>query len=104
MAAQKAEATALETFQKGGTAAGLPTFELEKGEFMIGRYTITLLRTTGFVKSNGEARRKISEGAVRINDEKVLENKIHRYTDNPADMDAFKVQIGKKRIALVKPI
>ena len=103
-AASKAEATARETFEKGGAADGLPTFEIEIGEFKIARSTIALLRAAQLVKSNGEARRKIAEGAVRVNDEKITEDMNHPYTDIPESMDGFKVQVGKKRIAIVKPI
>ena len=66
--------------------------------------TILLLRAAELAKSNGEARRKISEGAVRINDEKIAEDQLHPYDDVLSDVGAFKVQIGKKRIALVKPV
>ena len=49
-AAEKAEATARETFEKGGAAEGLPTFEIEKGDFLIARSTIALLRAAELVK------------------------------------------------------
>ena len=61
-AARTAEATAAETFA-GGAGEDLPTLALEEG------MTITAALTAiGFAASNGEAKRKIAEGAVRLDD------------------------------------
>ena len=49
-------------------------------------------------------RRKIGEGAVRVNDEKVSEDQAHDWSNTLSDVGAFKVQVGKKRLALVKPV
>ena len=103
-AAKEAEGAATTAFTGGGVSADLPTFDIAKSEHPDGATTIALLRAADLVKSNGEARRKIAEGAVRVNDEKVGEDQPHTWTDILADVDAFKVQIGKKRIALVKPV
>ena len=62
-AATKAEATARETFA-GGAGGDLPM--LEVGDGMSLPAALTAL---GFTKSNGEAKRKIAEGAVRLDDE-----------------------------------
>ena len=102
-AAKEAEGAATKAFT-GGVSADLPTFDIAKSEHPDGPTTIALLRAADLTKSNGEARRKIAEGAVRVNDEKIAEDQAHAWTDILADVDAFKVQIGKKRIALVKPI
>ena len=103
-AAQNAEATAITTFEKGGHAEGLPTFEISKDEFQHARSTIALLRAAELVKSNGEAKRAIAGGGVRINDERITKDRNHRYAEIPEGMDAFKVQVSRKRIALVKPV
>ena len=69
-AAQKAEATALETFEKGGSADGLPTVEIKTSELEdLGILAATVL--LGLASSNGEARRHIKGGALKINDIKV---------------------------------
>jgi len=63
------------------------------------------LSASGLFSSNSEARRKISEGAVQIGDKKVSDTKaIIPWTDLDPQTQAFKVQFGKKKIILVKPI
>lgn len=103
-AAAEAEAAASKAFTGGGVSADLPTFEIAKAEFADGPTTTALLRAGKLVASNGEARRKMGEGAVRVNDEKVSADQTHAWGDVLEEVDAFKVQVGKKRIALVKPV
>lgn len=103
-AAMEAEAAASKAFAGGGVSADLPTFEIAKADFADGPTTTALLRAGDLVSSNGEARRKMGEGAVRVNDQKVGEDQTHAWADILSDVEAFKVQVGKKRIALVKPV
>lgn len=103
-AAAEAEDAATKAFQGGGVSADLPTFEIAKSDHPDGPTTTALLRAADLVKSNGEARRKLGEGAVRVNDEKILAEQTHDWGDMLNDVSAFKVQVGKKRIALVKPV
>jgi len=103
-AASEAEAAASKAFTGGGVSADLPTFEIAMADFADGPTTTALLRAGELVASNGEARRKMGEGAVRVNDEKVAADQTHAWSDLLAEVDAFKVQVGKKRIALVKPV
>jgi len=103
-AAKDAEAAASKAFTGGGVSTDLPTFEIAKADFADGPTTTALLRAGELVASNGEARRKMGEGAVRVNDEKIAADQTHAWTDILAEVDAFKVQVGKKRIALVKPV
>jgi hypothetical protein len=46
----------------------------------------------------------MNEGAVRINDVKISADQHHDWNGVLDDVNAFKVQVGKKRLALVKPI
>ncbi len=57
----------------------------------------------GLVKSNGEARRQIAGGGLRINDALVSDEKA-RLT--PADLNdgVIKLSLGRKRHALLKPV
>ncbi len=103
-AAREAEGAASKAFQGGGVSADLPTFDLARAEHPEGPSTAALLRAAELVSSNGEARRKLGEGAVRVNDEKIATDRTHDWADILADVEAFKVQVGKKRIALVKPV
>lgn len=102
-AASEAEAAASKAFTSGGVSADLPTFEIAKADFPDGPTTTALLKAGELVASNGEARRKMNEGAVRVNDEKVAADATHAWNQVLDDVEAFKVQVGKKRIALVKP-
>ena len=102
VAAQKAEATALETFQKGGTADGLPTVEIKTSELEdLGILAATVL--LGLASSNGEARRHIKGGALKINDIKVDS---HERKILPSDLTdgVVKISVGKKKHALLKVI
>jgi tyrosyl-tRNA synthetase len=67
--------------------------ELKDGKIWI----VRLVKATGFVKSNSEARQKIIEGAVTLNGEKI--------TDPDAELSVKEgdiVKVGKKRLAVVK--
>src|SRR5215213_1287518 len=59
-----AEATARETFVGGGAGEDLPTLSVGHGMNIV--HALTAL---GFTPSNKEAKRKIAEGAVRLDDE-----------------------------------
>ncbi|MCL6251023.1 tyrosine--tRNA ligase [Altererythrobacter sp. KTW20L] len=66
-AAAKAEATATETFGAGGLGGDLPVLEVTSEGVRIG----SALTALGFTASNGEAKRKVAEGAVKLDDEPV---------------------------------
>jgi tyrosyl-tRNA synthetase len=61
-AAREAAETAKRTFEQGGAGEALPTLQVD-GQISI----VVALTVLGFAVSNGEARRKIAEGAVRLN-------------------------------------
>jgi tyrosyl-tRNA synthetase len=82
-AARIAESTATTTFA-GGAGEDLPTLALEPG--MTFAAALTAL---GFTASNGEAKRKAAEGAIKLDGEAVL--------DALAPARAGRVSLGKKR-------
>ena len=100
-AASKAEATARETFEKGGAAAGLPTTDIAMSE-LEGLGILAAAVMVGLAGSNGEARRHIKAGALKINDAKV---ESHERALAAADIidGAIKISVGKKKHALLKP-
>ncbi|MBN8995992.1 MAG: tyrosine--tRNA ligase [Rhizobiales bacterium] len=106
-AAEEAAEAARRTFEEGETVANIPTMEIDRGpneEWKRGRSNTAILAASGLVSSNSEARRKIAEGAVRINDQVVKDpNEIIPWDRVEPGTGAFKVQLGKKKIALVKP-
>nr|WP_295371413.1 tyrosine--tRNA ligase [uncultured Sphingosinicella sp.] len=61
-AALEAAETARRTFEQGGAGDALPTLTVD-GQISI----VIALTALGFAASNGEARRKLAEGAVRLN-------------------------------------
>jgi len=91
-AALAAEHTARQTFEIGGSGDDLPTLSL--GDGMNIAHALTAL---GFTPSNKEAKRKIAEGAVRLNDEAVSDpGLLVTVADEP-----LKLSLGKKRHALL---
>ena len=94
-AARAAQKTAQETFAGGGLGADLPTLELP-AEGMTVAGALTAL---GFTKSNGEAKRKVAEGAVKLDDEAV---------GDPAAVltlgagESAKLSLGKKKHGILR--
>ena len=91
-AADAAKETARATFAEGGAGADLPTLKTG-GEITV----LAALTGLGFCASNGEAKRKIAEGAVRIDDQPVSDPALEiAIGDNPT-----KLSLGKKRHGLL---
>ncbi|WP_374623228.1 tyrosine--tRNA ligase [Devosia sp.] len=105
-AAEQSAVTAKALFESGATLGTLPTVLMPIGEWTEGRSSGAIAVASGLVNSGSEARRKIGEGALRINDLVVTDpNKILLYAhDLYQDTGAFKVQLGKKKTVLVKPV
>jgi tyrosyl-tRNA synthetase len=90
--AQKAERAAAETFAGSGSSKDLPT--LSTGGSISILAALTGLR---FCASNGEAKRKLAEGAVKLDDQTVTDAaKIVAISDAPV-----KLSLGKKRHGLL---
>ena len=87
-AAEQAAETARQTFEEGATADTLPTVEVTGAELEAGIGVLALFVTAGLAASNGEARRHVQGGAVRLNDQPV--------TDDRADGDAGR-SVGRRR-------
>ncbi len=106
-AANEAAEAARKTFEEGASSENLPVSTIGRGpdnKWKTGRFSAAIVFATGFVSSRSEARRKILEGAVKINDRKVLDpNELQKWTDVDPSTGAFKVQLGKKKVGLVKP-
>jgi tyrosyl-tRNA synthetase len=60
---------------------------------------VTALTVLGFAASNGEARRKIAEGAVRLNDIAIKDERYEIVLDQDAPV---KLSLGKKRHGLLE--
>ena len=91
-AAVVAEQTARQTFEGGGAGEDLPTLSLGDGMNIA-----HILTAIGFTPSNKEAKRKIAEGAVRLDDEVVSDpGTVVAAADRP-----LKLSFGRKRHGLL---
>lgn len=99
-AAKDAEQTAKTTFEQGGAASGLPTFETG----IDGLLVIDAAILAGLAASKGEARRHIKGGALKINDEKVESHEETLALSDLNDDGVIKISVGKKRHALLRPV
>ena len=97
--ADEAAETARRTFEEGQSAAGLPTLELDLDA---GTGLLAACVAAGFASSNGEARRSIQGGAIRVNDQAVSDEKL-TLTRNMLTDGVIKLSMGKKKHVLVKP-
>ena len=97
--AEEAADTARRTFEQGQSAAGLPTITLDLDG---GTGLLAACVAAGFASSNGEARRSVQGGAIRVNDEAVSDEKLKLTRDMLAD-GVIKLSMGKKKHVLVKP-
>jgi tyrosyl-tRNA synthetase len=99
-AAEGASETARKTFEEGESAAGLPTLELE---LSAGVGVLQAAVLAGFATSNGEARRSIQGGAIRVNDVAVTDEKMQLTLKSLNSEGVIKLSMGKKKHALIKP-
>ncbi|HWA46949.1 MAG TPA: tyrosine--tRNA ligase [Dongiaceae bacterium] len=102
-AARAAAETARRTFVEGGLGEDLPSIEIPRSELEAGIAAFELLRRSGLVASNGEARRLIKGGGARLNDA-VLEDENRKITVGDLNADGVvKLSFGKKKHAVVRP-
>jgi tyrosyl-tRNA synthetase len=102
-AAEEAAETARKTFEEGALADNLPSIEVPASELEAGLGLLSLIVRAGLATSNGEARRHIQGGAVRINDKAVAdERQVIGTADVTAD-NVIKLSLGKKKHILVRP-
>jgi tyrosyl-tRNA synthetase len=103
-AAEEAAETARKTFEEGALATNLPTVEIASSELEAGIGILTLLVKAGLAGSNGEARRHIQGGAVRVNDASVSDEKSQVGTSEVTAEGVIKLSLGKKKHILVRPV
>ncbi len=89
-AAKAAESTAAATFAGGGTGEDLPTLSIGAD----GMNITAICTAIGFTQSNGEAKRKIAEGAVKLDDVVVLDPSLMVKLAGP---ETAKLSLGKKK-------
>lgn len=93
--ARKAEEASAALFGSGGDLESMPTTELERSTFIEGIGILNLLTQVGLTKSNGEARRLITQGGISIDDNQINDPSTI-ITLNDFQDDKLIVRKGKK--------
>jgi tyrosyl-tRNA synthetase len=102
-AAEQAAETARRTFEEGALAETLPTVGIAGAELDAGIGTLAAFVKTGLVASNGEARRQIRGGGLRVNDVVVADEKMTLTRAHLTPAGVIKLSLGRKRHVLLKP-
>jgi tyrosyl-tRNA synthetase len=98
-AAAEAAETARRTFEEGASAAGLPSITLDLAS---GVGLLTACVTAGLAASNGEARRSVQGGAIRVNDQTASDERMV-LTEALLNTDGvIKLSMGKKKHVLLR--
>lgn len=92
-AAKAAEEHFKTVFQQGAVPENLPEISLEAGTYWI----VKLLTDAGLCSSNGEARRMIQQGGVRLNSGKVSDVEAQIQVEN-----GMILQVGKRKFAKIR--
>ncbi len=101
--AEQAAETARRTFEEGQATDTLPTVSVSKTDFESGIGLLSLIVQAGLASSNGEARRHVKGGAIRINDEQISDERMNVSIEQLNDAGAVKLSMGKKKHFLIKP-
>jgi tyrosyl-tRNA synthetase len=102
-AADNAAETARRTFEEGALAETLPTVDIARAELEGGLGVLAAFVKAGLVASNGEARRQIKNGGLRMNDDAVTDEKMMLTPAHLTPQGVIKLSLGKKRHVLLKP-
>jgi tyrosyl-tRNA synthetase len=102
-AARVAAETARQTFEEGAIAENLPRVEIPHGELEAGIGVLASFVKAGLVASNGEARRHIKGGGLRVNDAAVTDEKMMLRPSDLTPEGVIKLSMGKKRHVLLTP-
>ncbi len=102
-AADQAADTARRTFEEGSLAESLPTIEIPCAELQNLGVLGAFVRA-GLVSSNGEARRQIKGGGLKVNDVTVTDEKMALSLANLTPEGVIKLSFGRKRHVLLKPV
>jgi tyrosyl-tRNA synthetase len=103
-AADNAAETARRTFEEGAFAETLPTVDIARAELEAGLGVLAAFVKAGLVASNGEARRQIKNGGLRVNDDAVTDEKMGLTPAHLTPQGVIKLSLGKKRHVLLKPV
>jgi tyrosyl-tRNA synthetase len=103
-AAEEAAETARRTFEEGALAQTLPTIEIAQAELERGIGVLAAFVKASLVSSNGEARRQIKGGGLKVNDVPVTDEKMALTGRDLTPEGLIKLSLGRKRHVLLKPV
>jgi tyrosyl-tRNA synthetase len=103
-AADEAAETARQTFEEGALAESLPTVEITASELADGLGVLAAFVRAGLVASNGEARRQVKGGGLKVNDATVTDERMALAAKDLTPEGVVKLSLGRKRHVLLKPI
>ena len=104
-AAEEAADTARKTFEEGTLAESLPTVEIQRSDLDHGLGVLTAFaEKAGLVASNGEARRQIKAGGLRVNDRAVVDDKAMLTAGDLSAEGVIKLSLGKKKHVLLRAV
>jgi tyrosyl-tRNA synthetase len=103
-AADEAAATARRTFEEGALAETLPTIEIARTEIEHGLGALAAFVKAGLVASNGEARRQIKGGGLKVNDVTITDEKMMFTSAMLTPQGVIKLSLGRKRHVLLRPV
>ncbi|MGO7988252.1 tyrosine--tRNA ligase [Rhizobium leguminosarum] len=101
-AAEQAAETARKTFEEGSLSENLPSVDIPATELDGGIGLLSLIVRAGLASSNGEARRHVQGGAVRINDEAVSDERKMIGSGEITSDGVIKLSLGKKKHILIR--
>src|SRR3954447_25499259 len=101
-AAIQAAETARRTFEEGALAETLPTVNIPRAHLEARLGVLAAFVKAGLVASNGEARRQIKNGGLRVNDDAVTDEKMMLTPSHLTPQGVIKLSLGKKRHVLLK--
>jgi tyrosyl-tRNA synthetase len=102
-AARQAAETARQTFEEGAIAQNLPSVEIPRSELDAGLGVLSAFVKAKLVSSNGEARRHVKGGGLRVNDAAVTDEKMTLSPANLTPEGVIKLSLGRKNHVLLKP-
>ena len=94
--------SARKTFEEGSIGQDLPFIIINKNDLENGVWVIEAMRKLALIQSNGEGRRLIANGGVRVNDTVINDPEKQLNIADISINGMIKLSAGKKRHALVK--
>ena len=101
-AANSVAESARKTFEEGSIGQDLPFIIINKNDLENGVWVIEAMRKLALIQSNGEGRRLIANGGVRVNDTVISDPEKQLNVSDITISGMIKLSAGKKRHALVK--